>query len=142
MKHATRALSLAVVVGALAVPAAASAGTQVNITSWKVQTSDGKVHKLSPGDTFKACASHPAVELKARSKVQGAQKGKSYSAVWTANGKPYAKFSETWRKSGSFRFTFGIGAEGFQPARYQLKLVENSKSIGAGTITLKTKKGC
>ena len=143
MKKLTTALTVAVAIGALAaIPAVASAATQVKITTWKVHTSDGAVHKVKPGDTLKVCASHPADDLVAKGKVQGAKKGKSYDELWSSDGKRFAKFSETWRKSGDFTFTFGIGAEGFQPAKYGLKLVEGSNTIGKSNFTLKTKKGC
>jgi hypothetical protein len=142
MKKPTRVLSLAFVLGMLvAAPAAASSGTQVKITSWKVHTGV-KVRKVKPGATVKVCASQPVSELSARGKVGGATKGKAYSAEWTRNGKKFATFPETWRKGGSFRTTFGIGGEGFQPAKYGLKLVEGSKTIGTSAITLKVKKGC
>ncbi len=143
MRQQARAAWLLVALGMLvAIPAAASAATQVKIPAWKVQTSDGKAHKVSPGATFKACGSHRVDSLSATGKVHGAKKGKDYTEVWTAGAKRYATLPETWRESGSFRTTFGIGAEGFQPAKYKLKLVEGSKTIGKSSITIKTKKGC
>jgi hypothetical protein len=142
-----RALRLvpATIVLALAagVPAAA-ASTHVKISSWHVYTKDHSLHKVKPGKTFKACASNPTAEIDAKGKVTGATQSESFSEIWTVNGTPDSIFGATWGRSGTFTDYFSLVADdhSLKTGNWRLKLVQDSKTIGKSSITIKKKKGC
>jgi hypothetical protein len=144
MKRVAGILAVAFGATALVVPAAvAGSDTHVKITSWHVYTTDGKLHKVKPGKTFKSCKSNPTHEIDAKGSVKHATKGAAFTENWTVGGKPDVSFNATWGKSGNFTDYFSRSNEGQLPrGKWKLKLVEGGKTIGKSGITLKTKNGC
>jgi hypothetical protein len=136
-----RALATALSVGIAAVaPATASGAVQVTFKDWKVETKNGKQHKVAPGGSFNRCG-RTVVQLKATFDYKSATKGKAYQEIWSLDGTELLRSTEHWADtSGTVHAYLNRGGDPIDDGKFQLKIArKDGTNIRSSSIRIRAK---
>ena len=118
--------------------------THITINKWIVGSAAQPAHSVSPGSTYRHCATDTVTSLQISGRYQRIVAGKHIVKKWLVNGQARDVFHAHWIKtSRAGPYSTGISnSSGLPDGKWKFQMTQGGKTIGQSSFTLATNSSC